>query len=112
MAEALADPVLGPHAVKALAAAYGAAHGVGGGAMRECLTCRGLWTVERVPIAAVSITIGKPCCVMLALACAACVDLGRAGFQASLREALARDFFSGGPVELVSAAMVAPGGRA
>lgn len=108
----LADPVLGPHAVEALAAAYGAAHGAGAGMMSECLTCRGPWTVERVPVAAVRITIGKPHSVMLALVCGGCVDLGRTGFQAVLREALARDFFGGGPVDLVSAATVAPGGRA
>jgi hypothetical protein len=111
MPEALADPALGGHAMEALAAAYGAAHRVGDGLMAECMTCRTPWTPDRSPAATLKIVTTKPDAMGLGLVCAACVDLGRAGFEATLGQALKRDFLGGGG-ELVSAAMVAPGGSA
>ncbi len=111
MREALLDPALGGAALEALAAAYGAAHGVGTGLACECFVCTARWAPERVPVAAVVITTTKPDAVLMAMVCERCAAVPRPRLEAEVAAAVKRDFLGdGGEVLPVSA--LAPGGAA
>src|SRR4051794_23452565 len=110
MAEALADPALGPGMLDALAACYAAAHGIGtADTMCECSTCRALWTPSRTPWAVLVIRALEPEAVRLALLCGACARGPLPGVKARVL-AMLREEFLGGEAEEVT--MAPEGGTA
>lgn len=111
MAEALDDPGIGPSVLKAMTAAYGAAHGVGTGLLAECMTCRGLWSTDRVPAAVLRVATTRPDTMGIGLVCRECSALDDATLKAAVGHAVRRDFL-GGEGEEVTAAMIGPGGSA
>jgi hypothetical protein len=107
---ALNDPALGGHAMEALLAAYGSAHGLIDGVMCECSGCGSAWSPTRTPAEAVRIDYTRPDGTALGMLCGECASRPWGEVVPRLAEFGRGAFFGDGPVTVVPA--MAPGGRA
>src|SRR3954447_3779534 len=109
--DALAHPVVGPTALKAVVASYCSAHG-SGDLICECQLCAVRFSPGRPPAAAMVLEISRPRHATVGLVCGPCAAVGPDGLRRMMRAAVGRDFFGGEDVQEVPPSAFAPGGSA
>ncbi len=110
--DAMNDPVLGKHAMEAMLAAFGAAHGLIDGVMCECSGCGSAWSPTRAPVEAVRIEYTRPDGMAVGMLCGECASRPWSEVVPRLAEFVRGAFFGDGPITVVPVAAMAPGGRA
>jgi hypothetical protein len=107
LAEALSDPELGPHTLRAMVCAYSASQGLSR-SMAECYCCGTGWSRDRGPGAIAKLVSTEPAARLLALICMECVAEPSEA-ERRLGKAVQRDFFGGKGKVVPIAALPAAG---
>ena len=107
LAEALNDPELGRHTLKAMLCAYGASQGLSR-SMAECYCCGAGWSRDRGPGAVAKLVSTELTATLLALICIECVAEPSEA-ERRFDETALRDFFGGEGKVVPIAALPAAG---